>query len=116
MRDDVHDLLVDSHIFIFPSYYGEGLPKSCIEANAIGRPIITTDSVGCKDTVIDGYNGYIIPIRDAQALADKLRILIEDKNLRQQMGRNARKYAEDNFSIEDVIKRHLDIYAEFKSL
>lgn len=116
MRDDVHDLLVDSHIFIFPSYYGEGLPKSCIEANAIGRPIITTDSVGCKDTVIDGYNGYIIPIRDAQALADKLRILIEDKTLRQQMGRNARKYAEDNFSIEDVIKRHLDIYAEFKSL
>ncbi len=66
--------------------------------------------------MIDGYNGYIIPIRDAQALADKLRILIEDKTLRQQMGRNARRYAEDNFSIEDVIKRHLDIYAEFNSL
>ena len=116
MRDDVHELLNDSHIFIFPSYYNEGLPKSCIEANAVGRPIITTQSVGCKDTVIDGYNGFLIPIRDANALAEKLRILIEDKELRQQMGRNARKYAEDNFSIEDVIKRHLDIYAEFKSL
>ena len=116
MRDDVHDLLINSHIFIFPSYYGEGLPKSCIEANAIGRPIITTDSVGCKDTVINGYNGYIIPIRDAKALADKLRILIENKDLRLQMGRNARKYAEDNFSIDEVVKRHLDIYAEFKEL
>lgn len=116
MRDDVHELLNDSHIFIFPSYYKEGLPKSCIEANAVGRPIITTNSVGCKDTVIDGYNGFLIPVRDAKALADKLRILIDDKELRQQMGRNARKYAEENFSIEDVIKRHLDIYAEFKSL
>ena len=116
MRDDVHELLNDSHIFIFPSYYNEGLPKSCIEANAVGRPIITTQSVGCKDTVIDGYNGFLIPIRDANALAEKLRILIEDKELRQQMGRNARKYAEENFSIEDVVRRHLDIYAEFKSL
>lgn len=116
MRDDVHELLNDSHIFVFPSYYNEGLPKSCIEANAVGRPIITTNSVGCKDTVIDGYNGFLIPVRDAKALADKLRILIEDKELRQQMGRNARKYAEENFSIEDVIKRHLDIYAEFKTL
>ncbi len=113
MRDDVHDLLVDSHIFIFPSYYREGLPKSCIEANAIGRPIITTISVGCKDTVIDGYNGYLIPTQDAKALADKLRILIDNKELRQEMGRNARKYAEENFSIEEVIKRHLDIYSEF---
>ena len=116
MRDDVHELLNDSHIFVFPSYYKEGLPKSCIEANAVGRPIITTNSVGCKDTVIDGYNGFLIPVRDAKALAEKLRILIDDKELRQQMGRNARKYAEENFSIEDVIKRHLDIYAEFKSL
>lgn len=111
-RDDVRLLLEKSHIFVFPSYYGEGLPKSCIEANAVGRPIITTDSVGCRDTVIDGYNGFIIPIKDPQALADKLRILIEDKEMRVKMGKNARKFAEENFSIEEVIKRHLDIYAE----
>lgn len=111
-RDDVHELLKESHIFIFPSYYGEGLPKSCIEANAIGRPIITTDSVGCRDTVVDGYNGFIIPIKDPKALAEKLRVLIEDTELRQQMGRNARQYAEENFSIEEVVKKHLEIYKE----
>lgn len=111
-RDDVHELLKESHIFIFPSYYGEGLPKSCIEANAIGRPIITTDSVGCRDTVVDGYNGFIIPVKDPKALAEKLRVLIEDTELRQQMGRNARRYAEDNFSIEEVVKKHLEIYKE----
>lgn len=111
-REDVKELLGKSHIFIFPSYYGEGLPKSCIEANAIGRPIITTDSVGCRDTVIDGYNGFIIPIKDGKALAEKLKVLIDDAALRQTMGCNARQYAVENFSIEEVVKKHLEIYAE----
>lgn len=111
-RNDVKELLQQCHIFIFPSYYGEGLPKSCIEANASGRPIITTDSVGCRDTVRDGYNGYIIPIKDPQALADRLRMLIDNPGQRRMMGQIARKYAEENFSIEDVVRKHLEIYSE----
>lgn len=111
-RTDIKELLQSSHIVAFPSYYMEGLPKSLIEANAIGRPIITCNSVGCKETVIDGYNGFLIPTRDVAALVEKLGILLDDAALRQTMGRNARKYAEENFSIDVVIERHLKIYNE----
>lgn len=109
-RTDVLSLLKDCHIVAFPSYYKEGLPKSLIEATAVGRPIITTDSIGCKETVIEGYNGYLIPVQDSETLADRLEILIEDKALRQKMGKNSRCLAEKDFSIENVIAKHLGIY------
>ena len=92
-RTDIRDLLQKCHIVAFPSYYMEGLPKSLIEADATGRPIITSDSVGCKETVIDGYNGYLIKPKDVDGLTEKLDILLGNKALRQQMGQNARKYA-----------------------
>ncbi len=111
-RTDVKELLQSSHIVAFPSYYMEGLPKSLIEADAIGRPVITCNSVGCKETVIDGYNGYLIPTKDVDALVEKLDILLSDAELRQEMGRNSRKYAEEYFSIDVVIERHLSIYDE----
>lgn len=111
-RTDVKELLQSSHIVAFPSYYMEGLPKSLIEADAIGRPVITCNSVGCKETVIEGYNGYLIPTKDVDALVEKLDVLLSDAALRQEMGRHSRKYAEDNFSIDVVIERHLNIYNE----
>lgn len=111
-RTDVKELLQSSHIVAFPSYYMEGLPKSLIEADAIGRPVITCNSVGCKEAVIDGYNGYLIPTKNVDALAEKLEVLLNDAALRQEMGRNARKYAEEYFSIDVVIERHLNIYNE----
>ena len=109
-RSDVLQLLRQSHIFAFPSYYKEGLPKSCIEATAIGRPVITCDSTGCRDTVIDGETGYLIPIKNSEALAAKLKVLFDNPELRSEMGRSARRFAEDKFSLEDVIQAHLDIY------
>ena len=111
-RTDILDLLKQCHIMAFPSFYMEGLPKSLIEADAVGRPIITSNSVGCKETVIDGYNGYLIQPKDVDALTAKLDMLISDKELRVKMGKNARKYAEDYFSIEIVKERHLAIYNE----
>ena len=114
-RTDVKELLQSSHIVAFPSYYMEGLPKSLIEADAIGRPIITCNSIGCKETVIDGYNGYLIPTKNVDALVKKLEVLLSNPSLRQEMGRNARKYAEENFSIDIVIERHLNIYKELVS-
>lgn len=110
-RTDVLDLLKDCHIVAFPSYYKEGLPKSLIEATAIGRPIVTTDSIGCRETVVDGYNGYLIPIKNSKALADKLQVLFDDKELRVKMGHNSRRLAERDFSIENVIEKHLKIYS-----
>lgn len=115
-RTDVKELLQSSHIVAFPSYYMEGLPKSLIEADAIGRPVITCNSVGCKETVIDGFNGYLIPTKNVEGLVEKLDILLSDAKLRQEMGKNARKYAEENFSIETVIDRHLSIYQELISV
>lgn len=111
-RTDVRDLLKQCHIMAFPSYYMEGLPKSLIEADAIGRPIITSNSVGCKETLVDGYNGFLIQPKDVDALTEKLDVLLSDKELRVKMGKNARKYAEDYFSIDVVKERHLAIYDE----
>lgn len=111
-RTDVKELLQQSHIVAFPSYYMEGLPKSLIEATAIGRPIITTKSIGCKDTVDDGINGFLIEPKKVEPLVEKLRLLIDDAALRRKMGKAAREKAEQEFSLNAVIERHLDIYQE----
>ena len=111
-RTDVKELLASSHIVAFPSYYREGVPKSLIEACAIGRPIVTTDSVGCRDTVVDGWNGFLVPKQDAAALAQRLEMLIQDAELRCRMGCNSRQYAEQNFSVDAVVAAHLKIYEE----
>lgn len=109
-RKDVKELLRQASIVAFPSYYREGVPKSLIEACAIGRPIVTTNSIGCKDTVEDGVNGFLIPIKDSHALADKLRILIDNPELRRSMGKASRHKAEREFSLDDVIRKHLEVY------
>lgn len=114
-RNDVLELLRQSHIMAFPSWYREGLPKSVIEAEAIGRPVVTTDSVGCRDTVIDGVNGVIIPIKDSDALAAALKKLIDNPELRQEMGKRAREFAVSKFDIRDVVKVHLNVYASILS-
>ena len=109
-RKDVKELLQRASIVAFPSYYREGVPKSLIEACATGRPIITTNSIGCKDTVDDGINGYLIPIKDSQALAEKLKVLIDNPELRQKMGLASRQKAEREFSLDEVVRKHLDVY------
>ena len=96
----------------FPSYYREGVPKSLIDACAIGRPIVTTNSIGCKDVVDDGVSGFLVPVKDSEALARKLRLLIDDKELRLRMGLAARKKAEREFSLQNVVNRHLEIYVK----
>ena len=111
-RTDVKELLQKSHIVAFPSYYMEGLPKSLIEACAIGRPIITTLSIGCKDTVDDGVNGFLIAPKVVEPLVEKLRLLIDDAALRHKMGKAAREKAEKEFSLDVVIEKHLNIYQE----
>lgn len=111
-RTDVKELLKKSHVMAFPSYYMEGLPKSLIEADAIGRPVITTNSVGCKETVVNGENGFLIAPKDVDALTEKLDLLLGDKELRRKMGKASRAYAEKYFDIEVVIERHLAIYDE----
>ena len=109
--EDIFAVMRQSHIMAFPSYYMEGLPKAVVDAEAVGLPIITCDSVGCRDTVIDAYNGFLIPIKDSKTLAEKIKKLVDDPILRRNMGKNSRKYAEKNFSVKDVVNKHLAIYA-----
>lgn len=109
-QKDIKTILEQCHIMAFPSYYREGVPKSLIDVCAVGRPIVTTNSIGCKDVVDDGVNGFLVPIKDSEALADKLRILIEDKDLRIKMGKASRQKAEQEFAIEKVVQKHLAIY------
>lgn len=109
-RSDVKELLKKSHIVAFPSYYREGVPKSLIEASAIGRPIITCNSVGCKDVVVDGENGFLIEPCDVNALVSCLRILIDNKSMREKMGQKSREFAMRDFSIETVVNAHLKLY------
>lgn len=111
-RDDVKALLEQSHIMAFPSYYREGIPKSLIEACAIGRPIITCNSVGCRDVVDDGVNGILVEPRNPHQLANALKRLIDNPELRSQMGKAARQKAERLYDIESVVDTHLRIYQE----
>lgn len=111
-QTDLVTLFKQCHIVALPSYYMEGLPKVLIEANAIGRPIITTDWRGCRDAVDDEVNGFLIPIKNPDALADKLQHLFDHPALRINMGKNAREKAEREFDINIVVQKHIDIYEE----
>lgn len=112
-QKDIYTVLKKCHIFCFPSFYMEGLPKSVIDAEATGLPVITTDWIGCRDTVENGYNGFIVPPKNAIAVAEKIAFLVDNPDERRKMGKNARIYAEKYFSIEDVIMNHLKIYDSF---
>ncbi len=111
-RKDIRQLLEKSHIVAFPSYYREGVPKSLIEAAAAGRPIVTCDSIGCKDVVDESINGFLIEPKNPRMLAERLKTLIIDKDLRDRMGKAARQKAEREFAIEKVVKTHIDIYRQ----
>lgn len=110
-KKDMYEVYKSSDIVILPSYR-EGLPKSLIEACAVGRPIITTNVPGCRECVIEGYNGLLISAYSAKAIVDALLKLCFDFDLRLKMGENSRKFAEMNFSIEYVVEQHIAIYNE----
>ena len=75
---------------------------SVMEAEAVGRAIITTDSVGCRDTVVDGYNGFLVAQKDYEAMAEKCIWAIENFEQAKEMGRNARKFAEERFDSKRI--------------
>ncbi len=99
-----------SDIVCLPSYR-EGLPKSLIEAMAIGRPIITTDAIGCRECVDNGINGYIVPLKNAEVLAEKIKILISDPILRVQMGLQSREKMVNEMSLKKVVEQTFSFYA-----
>ena len=103
--DNVADYYKQCSVYVLPSYR-EGTPRTVLEAMAMGRPIITTDAPGCKETVINGKNGFLVPVMDPQALADKMIEFIKDPELIEKMGKESLAYCKEKF---DVNKVNLDM-------
>jgi glycosyltransferase involved in cell wall biosynthesis len=109
-RTDMAQVYARSHIVCLPSYYGEGVPRVLIEAAASGRPIVTTDTPGCREVVEHGKNGLLVPPRAPSALADALRLLARDPELRLEMGQRGRERAVAEFSLDRVVAATLAVY------
>lgn len=107
--EDVRPHIEACHVFVLPSYYGEGLPRTILEAMSVGRPVLTTDNVGCRDTVVSGENGFLVPVKDADALAKRMIWFIEHPDLISVMGAASRKMAEDRYDVHKINKQLLDI-------
>ena len=105
---NIKDWIADSHVFVLPSYR-EGVPRSTQEAMTIGRAIITTDVPGCRETVVDGLNGFLVPKWDPEALAEKMIYFIEHPEQVRLMGAKSYKIAVEKFDAEKVNQRLVNI-------
>jgi glycosyltransferase involved in cell wall biosynthesis len=108
------DVYAQASVICLPTYYREGLPKSLIEAVACGRPIVTTNVPGCREMVRQGGNGLLVEARDVSGLAEALKYLILNPNIRAKMGAIGRKIAEEEYSSERIIPQILTVYESCK--
>ena len=113
-QENVAELLMTADVVCLPSYR-EGLPKSLIEACACGLPIVTTDTVGCREVVSDGENGFLVPIKSVEPLADALEKLIKDPSLRRRMGALGRIRAERLYDTQKISSLTLEVYSELNA-
>ena len=109
--NNVNSILKQTDILCLPSYR-EGLPKALVEGAAVGLPIVTTDAVGCREVVEDGLNGFLVPIKNIDELANKISILIRDGSLRKKMGAESFKIARSKFSSNIINTHTLEVYNE----
>ena len=107
---DVRPYYEKSSVYVLPSYR-EGTPRTVLEAMACGRPVITTDTNGCRETVKDGVNGYLVPVADADKLAEKMILFLKDKSLCAAMGKNSVEYCKEKF---DVVRVNADMMSIMK--
>lgn len=96
-------------VFVLPSYYREGIPRTLIEATAMGRPIITTKTPGCKETIIEGINGWFTKVKNSDDLSDKMVWMVEHKNKLQKMGDESFKLCKKRFTIEIIDGRMMKV-------
>lgn len=110
-RDDVAHIMQQAHVVCLPSYR-EGLPKVLLEASAIGRALIASNIAGCREVVTEGVTGLLVEPRDVDSLADAMRRLGEDDELRTRCANAALKRAQALYSVEDVVDHTFRVYAE----
>jgi glycosyltransferase involved in cell wall biosynthesis len=99
--EDVRPILAQAHVYVLPSYR-EGTPRTVLEAMATARAIVTTDAPGCRETVVDGENGFLVPVRDAKALAKAMERFLIDPALISQMGAASRLLAGQKYDVHKV--------------
>ena len=100
-QTDVRPYLAQCSVYVLPSYR-EGTPKSVLEAMSCGKAIITTDAPGCRETVIEGKNGFLVPVKDDKAIAEKMLFLYQNHEKRVKMGNASRRTAEQKFDVRLV--------------
>lgn len=105
--EDVKPEIRKCRVFVLPSYY-EGTPRTVLEAMAMGRPIITTETVGCRETVIEGVNGFKVPVKDTEILALKMKWMILNPNEVEKMGQESRRIAEEKYDVYKVNEKILN--------
>lgn len=106
-RTDLRELLHLSDVIVLPSYYREGVPRILLESLSMGKPIVTTDNVGCRETVEPGRNGFLVPPKNPEALADAVCKVVADAQLRRDFGRQSRLIAVRDFDQRVIISRVL---------
>ncbi|RMD79427.1 MAG: glycosyltransferase family 1 protein, partial [Gammaproteobacteria bacterium] len=108
-REDMPEVLAGAHVVCLPSYR-EGFPKVLQEAAACGRAVVTTAVPGCRDAVVPGITGLLVPPRDPEALGRALEALLRDEERRRAMGTAGRRLAEERFDVRHIVRAHLDLY------
>lgn len=109
-HDDMANVISKTTLVCLPTTYKEGLPRLLLEAGACGRPVVATDIPGCRMIVRTGENGLLVPPGDLQALVIALKTLIQNPDLRNKMGARGREIVEQEFSVNSVIARTLEVY------
>lgn len=99
---DVRAWIAQASVYVLPSYYREGVPRSILEAMAMGRPIITTDWVGCRETVVPGENGFLVPVENVEAVTQTMLRFVAQPSLISSMGQSSRRIAEERFDVNKV--------------
>jgi len=108
--DDVAEVIADYDVFVLPSYR-EGLPRATLEAMAMGKPVVTTDAPGCRETVVDGVNGFLVPPRDPAALRAAMDRFVADPSLIESMGRASREMALRKYDVHEVNNEIVQVLA-----
>ncbi|NEQ64709.1 MAG: glycosyltransferase family 4 protein [Symploca sp. SIO2D2] len=109
---NIEEHLCSTSIFVLPSFYREGVPRVLLEAAACGVPVVTVDVPGCREAVVEGITGKLVPPRNSQALADAIAELLISPSLRIQMGKAGRQRIENNFDIRMITEKQINIYRE----
>ena len=117
-RNDIGDLLAMADVFVLPSYR-EGMPRSIIEAMAMGKAVVATNIRGCREEVVNGKTGYLVPVKNPRKLANAILKILKNEKLAFKMGQNGRERVETDFNEEMVLEKQVNIikrWIRYKSI